>query len=287
METINEYQEFKQGVIDYLDEININYGDNKPGQKAGSVYFIVNGIEIIYYTVGQCMRLKSMYGESILDKLNQELSVHFDFVRYSSKNDWVDVSLKPNLENLQNLISVIEEIEFEISEEEKENYNRLLVGKLSTKTTGASFEGTIYERIKERGATIGGKFGKLVCDASGMDLFQMFAEEYYSCGEIDGVEKDPITNKPISIYECQSGIHRGEFLDESHLNKTLGKYLYDSEIIPTVKKIVLLAGGYTTEHLNIIKERSQELINRKTPIEIILLKTVREENQISIVKVEY
>lgn len=281
---LNEYQESKQSVIDYLDECEIPFRDNKPDQKGGSIVFRINGIEITYYTVGQCMRIKSLIGEESLDELSSALSENFEFVKPSYKNNWTDLICKPTIENIELMISVIENLDFNISEEDLEN---LMQEKTSKRTIGASFEGTIYERIKERGSTIGGKFGKMVCDASGMDLFQMFAEEYYSCGEIDGIEKDPLTNKPISLFECQSGIHRGEFLDDGHLNKTLGKYLYDSEIIPTIKKIVILAGGYTKEHLSLLKERSSELKNRQIPIELILLKTEREDNQIRVVRVDY
>lgn len=281
---LNEYQESKQSIIDYLNECDITYRDNKPNQKAGSVVFAVNGIEITYYTPRQLMRIKSLIDEDSLEELNSVLSDNFESVKPSYKNNWTDLICKPTIENLELLISVIDNMEFNVSEEFLES---LLQEKMNKRSGGAVFEGTIYERIKERGSTIGGKFGKMVCDASGMDLFQMFAEEYYSCGEIDGVEKDPLTNKPISIFECQSGIHRGEFLDDGHLNKTLGKYLYDSEIIPTVKKIVILAGGYTKDHLSMLKERSSELKNRQTPIELILLKTEREEDQIRVVRLDY
>jgi hypothetical protein len=284
MEMLNEYQESKQSIIDYLNECEISYRDNKPDQKGGSLVFAVNGIEITYYTVGQCMRIKSLIGGDSLDELNSELSNNFETVKPSYKNNWSDLICKPTIENIELMISVIESLDFDISEELLDS---LMQEKTTKRSAGVTFEGTIYERIKERGSTIGGKFGKMVCDASGMDLFQMFAEEYYSCGEIDGVEKDPLTNKPISIFECQSGIHRGEFLDDGHLNKTLGKYLYDSEIIPTVKKIVILAGGYTKEHLSMLKERSSELMRRQIPIELVLLKTEREGDQIRVVRLDF
>jgi hypothetical protein len=92
-------------------------------------------------------------------------------------------------------------------------------------------------------------------------------------GEIDGVEFCQESKKPITIYECQSGIHNGNFLDDNHLNKALGKYIYTPEILPTLKKVVILAGGYSENHLNIIRERSNELLKREQPIEVVLLKT--------------
>lgn len=149
---------------------------------------------------------------------------------------------------------------------------------------GPSFQGTVFENIKERGATMSGKFGGLVCEASDMDLSETLAEFYTNAGEIDGVELDKNENV-ISIYECQSGIHKGAYLDETHLNKSLGKYLYDPKILPTVKKVVILAGGYYEDQLNMIKERSIELSRRDNPIEIVLLKTVKSDNKIKIERV--
>ena len=150
---------------------------------------------------------------------------------------------------------------------------------------GPAFTNTVFENIKERGATMSGKFGSLVCEASGMDLNETLAEFYTNAGEIDGVELNK-DEEVISIYECQSGIHKGAYLDETHLNKSLGKYLYDPKILPTVKKVVILAGGYYEDHLNFIRERSKELARRDNPIEVVLLKTVKVDNKIKIEQVE-
>ncbi len=147
--------------------------------------------------------------------------------------------------------------------------------------TGVSFAGTFFSDLKERGATMGGMFGKMVCEASGMELYNMKAEKYTSSGEIDGVEYDADLNI-ISIYECQSGIHHGQYLDDNHLDKSLGRYLYDPEIIPTVRKIVILAGGYTDQHMNVLRERSKELARRDNPISIVLLKTVAADTKVGI-----
>lgn len=149
---------------------------------------------------------------------------------------------------------------------------------------GVLFEGTLWARTKERGATIGGPLGRMVAKASGMG--EVWPEQYFSCGEIDGVEYDTKGN-PISIYECQSGIHNGQFLDETHLNKALGKYLYDKEIIGTCRKVVILAGGYYTSDLNHIKERASELANRKNPIEVILLRTTRIDDIIGVERINF
>ena len=154
-----------------------------------------------------------------------------------------------------------------------------------TLKVGVNFQGTVFSNIRERGATIGGKFGSLVCKASGMVLTEMLAEFYTDSGEIDGVELDPVTEKPVSIYECQAGIHNGLYLDDIHREKALGKYLYDKAILPTVRKVVILAGGYSDIDLNILKERAKELSNRPQPVELVALVTTREGNTIGVQRV--
>jgi hypothetical protein len=157
------------------------------------------------------------------------------------------------------------------------------VGKVAK--VGVNFQGTVFANTKERGATIGGKFGALVCAASGMVLTEMLAEFYTDSGEIDGVELDPVTQKPISIYECQAGVHNGMYLDDLHREKALGKYLYDKAILPTVRKVVILAGGYTEMDLNILRERAFELAKRPQPIEVVALVTTREGDVIGVERV--
>jgi hypothetical protein len=157
-------------------------------------------------------------------------------------------------------------------------------GNVREERCGVNFIGTQFERLKERGATISGMFGNLVCQAAGMNLTMMQAEYYIEAGEIDGVEFGEC-GKVISIYECQAGIHKGMPLDDGHLHKALESYLYDPEIIPTVRKVVLLAGDYDVSTLNILKERGYELSRRERPIELVVLKTVRHENTISIERV--
>jgi hypothetical protein len=149
---------------------------------------------------------------------------------------------------------------------------------------GVSFAGTQFERLKERGATISGMFGNLVCRASGMNLTMMQAEYYVDSGEIDGIEFNE-QGQVISIYECQAGIHKGFPLDDDHLHKSLETYLYDREIIPTVRKVVILAGEYDEATLNILKERSYELSRREQPIELVALKTSRSGNTIGVDRV--
>ena len=150
--------------------------------------------------------------------------------------------------------------------------------------TGVNFAGTQFDRLKERGATISGMFGNLVCQASGMNLVMMQAEYYVNAGEIDGVEFAE-NGDVISIYECQSGIHHGEELDDEHTAKVLGTYLYDPEIIPTVRKVVVLAGAYSEGDLRLLKERAYELARRERAIELVVLVTARDGNRIGVERV--
>ena len=153
---------------------------------------------------------------------------------------------------------------------------------------GASFAGTVFERLQERGATMSGKFGFMVCRAARMELTETLAEWTLDSGrQLDGVELDVDTQQPISIYECQSGIHNGQYLDSLHRDKALGEYLYDPSILPTVRKVVILAGGYSDQDLRIIRERALELGRREQPISVILLRTVRIENEITVMPVDF
>jgi hypothetical protein len=144
---------------------------------------------------------------------------------------------------------------------------------------GVLFEGTQFDGLKERGATMSPMFCSMVCEASGMKLEKLQAEFYTDAGEIDGVEFDD-EGHIISIYECQSGIHKGEELDELHLGKALGNYLYDPKVLPTVKKVVILAGEYSKSVIRVFKERQKELSSRG--IEIIPLVTTRTEDVIGV-----
>jgi hypothetical protein len=159
--------------------------------------------------------------------------------------------------------------------------NDLGASKVKDATLGVLFAGTQFDRLKERGATMSPMFCALVAQAAGMNVLQMQAEYYVDAGEIDGVEFDS-QGRVISIYECQSGIHKGLPLDEDHLSKALGNYLYDREIIGTVRKVVILAGEYDEATLNLLKERSYELSRREQSIELVVLKTVRENNIIAV-----
>lgn len=249
-----------------------------------SMHITINGIKTEVQINSRTLkprRLKIGYGNSIedLEKLKELAELEFgdEFIRLDSKYGLIEIK-KTDISYFDQLIDMVDNIDFEVEKP---------AGSSKALKVGVLFEGTVFKNTKERGASIGGKMSKMVCEASGMDRDEMLPEYYTDSGEIDGVEIDPITEEVISIYECQSGIHKGQYLDELHLNKALGKYLYDSKIIKTVRKVVILAGGYSDESLNIINERSKELLSRENPIEIVLLVTRRDSDKISIERINF
>jgi hypothetical protein len=74
-------------------------------------------------------------------------------------------------------------------------------------------------------------------------------------------------------------------LNADHLAKTLGTYLYDPEIIPPVRKVVVLAGAYNEGDLRLLKERAYELARREKTIELVVLITTRIDNRIGVERV--
>lgn len=244
----------------------------------------INGCKVEYQNSG-CFRAGYGLDEENLKKLGSLLTEEYGDtykvdIKKTNKSGMVDVIGMYNANDFLefcNFISEIEDLDIQkgYGDRKKEEF-------------GVSFTGTIFENLKERGATISPMFCNLVCDSAGMNLLQVQSEFHTKDnGEIDGVEFCTESKKPITIYECQSGIHNGGYLDDNHLNKVLSKYIYAPEILPTLKKVVILAGGYYENHLNIIRERSKELLKRETPIEIILLKTNKIENNIVIEVVNY
>lgn len=271
----------KEDILNLIDDEKYQVGVfDKPGHDWG-VFVYVEGIKLEWLWSGRCIKIG--YDSTLTDIDNIQL--------YLEKNNYVierigkgrQIILFHNKCTVAQFQEIYELMQIhDIQLEKKLRVNN----KESQK--GVNFSNTIFQNTKERGVTIGGMFGEMVCNASGMNAFAILPEYHTkNDGEIDGVEICLETKKPISIFECQSGIHYGNFLDENHLNKALNKYLYAKEIIPTLKKVVILAGGYTNNTKKIVKERSYELGMRVNPIEVILLKTERHENEIKIVVENY
>jgi len=264
------------GLID--DELyQVEVHDGTQGKDWG-VFVFVNGIKLEWNWSSVCIKVGFGSTVSDLDAIQNLFEKNGHEVSRTKKGNLVSLYLNTCI--VQNFIEVYDLLTKHDIQLEK----KFRVGYGENKK-GVDFFGTVFQNTKERGATIGGMFGKMVCEVSGMNRDFVLPEFHTrNFGEIDAVEVCPQTEKPISIYECQSGIHYGNFLDENHLNKATNRYLYAEEIIETVKKIVILAGGYSRQTKNILLERSIELANRENPIELILLKTKRVDNKISVVR---
>jgi len=271
----------KDEILSIIDteEYKVEVHSKEEGNGDWGIFVFVNGVKLEWNWSGRC--IKTGYGNHNEDIL----TIKNFFIKNKVKVDDYERSKLCVISRMKCTPD-----EFKKVYELLVNHNMDLikmtgVGK-QEKPKGPNFEGTIFEPLKERGATIGGMMGKMVCEVAGINRDYLLPEFHTkNSGEIDGVEICPDTQKPITIYECQSGIHYGNYLDEHHLNKGLHKYLYAEEIVNTVKKVVFLAGGYSNSVKNIIKERRTELLNRDNPIEVVLLKTTKKENKIGIVEV--
>ena len=92
-------------------------------------------------------------------------------------------------------------------------------------------------------------------------------EHIIGVGRIDATEVDADGNI-ITVIECQSGIQYGQALDAEHFEKSISRYPYAPEVRNTVKKVIVIAGGFTD---------SQVEAFRHTPFTSILLKTIKTE----------
>jgi hypothetical protein len=228
----------------------------------------VQGLKVEYHIQGVCFRVGYQAGQENIDAIYEALLDNYQEDEVLRKNNWVDV-LKIEAEEFESFLDILQDIDL-VTEPEKEF---LSVSKKETKK-GVSFEGTLLENTKERGASIQAATSFMVCEASGMNPKMLFAEQHFDCGQIDGVEYNQ--DKTVkSIYEVQSGIFYGDYLDDNHRDKSLGRYLYDPKVIPTVERVVIWAGGYYDSDLLYIKERALELSRRDNPIEVVLLKTIK------------
>lgn len=260
--------------IGFLEEKNI-----EPRSTHRFVYGIYNSIKFEWWEKQKKIHLGWTNSEEERDKIYSSLvqiSQEFDSLSIYQQDSLVILETNLEEDNLNKVIwekvhSILGKIVFD----EVNIYN--------SKNLGPNFSDTIFENLKERGTTISPMFCKMVCRESGMKLENMLAEYYIDGGRIDGVELDESGNI-ISIYECGSGIHKGMFLDWDHWNKILCRYLYSDNIWSDhLKRIVLLAGGYSGEILSLSKNAFK--LFKKAGIELVLLKTIKENNKIDIAKI--
>lgn len=261
-------------IYDILSYYNVAYKSTK-----AYVYCYIQGVKVEWNIKCSVMRLG--YGNSQKDL--HQLEKYFSSILIKEElkvtKRWIDI-FPPSVEGFDLLISSILESDFIL-----ESPVHIKIG--NQKQSGVSFEGTNFSNAHERMTTIGPRFMSMVCKASGMKLENIDSEWVISDGgRIDGVELND-KGEVVSIYECQSGIQNGEFLDTEHLCKALLRYPFDKKVIKTLEKIVILAGGYSDECLNIISCQSEMFIRRECPIEVVLLKTEVLENKVQIVKHEF
>ena len=89
---------------------------------------------------------------------------------------------------------------------------------------------------------------------------------------IDAVEFDAVGNV-VTVIECQSGIQTGNYLDDEHFAKAISRYPQSAEIRETVKKIVVIAGGFSEAQLATFGQ---------LPYEIVALKTIVVDGKIAL-----
>lgn len=278
----------KQLMIDTAPSIfnMLDEGGYLPYQTSstGRIEIVVNGWKLEYHISDTCFKIGYESKQSIEQSLQ---------IREILTNEFEEGSIvgKKNLhikgyytaQDFKRFLDAIELCEVVLDEESSFIQYRT---KSHKNLNGVLFEGSNFSNAHERATTIGNRFMKLVCAASGMSDNYDAEWPIVDAGRIDGVEIDDNGN-PISIYECQSGIQNGDYLDDEHLHKSLMRYPSDPAILPTLKKIVILAGGYSNEHLIQIKFQAENLSLRKNPIEVILLKTNKIDNKINVEVVNY
>lgn len=80
---------------------------------------------------------------------------------------------------------------------------------------------------------------------------------------IDAVEFDAAGNV-ITVIECQSGIQHGAHLDDEHFAKAISRYPQSAEVRDSVKKIVVIAGGFSEAQLATFGQLPYEIVALKT-----------------------
>ena len=247
--------------------------EHRMGGNGVYVFSHVEGVKVEWNMYSGVIRLGYGNTRGDLEVLGLSIKDGLKLGKVKVCSKWVDV-YPPSLEDFKVVVDTILSSGLELESPVR----------VKGEEKGVVFEGTDFSNAHERMTTLGPRFMSLVCKAAGMELEKMDAEWVIeSGGRIDGVELND-KGDVISIYECQSGIQKGNFLDDEHLYKALLRYPFDSEVIKNLKKIVILAGGYNDEHLKIIDAQAKMFEKREIPIEIVLLQTVRLMDRISVIR---
>jgi hypothetical protein len=144
---------------------------------------------------------------------------------------------------------------------------------------GVTFEGTTFEGYGERdfmAAII--QVQKLGYDViiPGVGNNLGFEYELASTGSrVDAVEFNE-AGEVITVIEAQSGLQHGNYLDDDHFAKAIGRYPYSPEIQGSVRRVIVIAGGYYQWQIESLKAQ---------PFDVILLRTERVDNKVTLVPV--
>ena len=249
----------------------------------GRIEVVVNGWKCEYHMSDACFKIGYESNHTIdqTSAIKELLVEEFGADCVGGRKN-LNIKGYTTIEDFKSFITIIEDCDVVLDEDAAFVQHRTKSFKTNN---GILFEGSDFSNAHERSTSIGNRFMKMVCKASNMSDNYDAEWPIENAGRIDAVEI--VDGKPVTIYECQSGIQNGDYLDDEHLSKSLLRYPFDSAILPTLKKIVILAGGYTLDHLNIIKCQSEMFANRENPIELILLKTTKINNKIGVEVVNY
>lgn len=272
-------ERMRSKIEEVVEVISLRGFSANVSKSNNNVYCYINGVKVEWQIGDGTLRVG--YSNSIEDIQNLGVLLVGSFAKevVNTLKNWVDIK-EPTIEAFKTLVDCIADMDLELDSPARGRGT-------NSNTNGVLFEGSNFSNAHERLTTIGPRFMNMVCKATNMDLENMDAEwPIKDAGRIDGVEVNE-QGLPVSIYECQSGIQKGDYLDDEHLSKSLLRYPFDSAILPTLTKIVILAGGYSEEHLEIIKNQAQMFMQREVPIELILLKTNRVDDKIGVGVVNY
>jgi len=274
-EIISNMTESLDQIRDFVDQY-----DYKVDDKDWGIGVFVNGIKLEWNLKGQHIKLG--FGndkESDLPMIYEWLKSEGYEVGLTRKGGLSTVYPNPTVDQFKEIFELVESHDLDLKNPQGIPSNK--------SQRGVSFEGSNFSNGHERLTSIGPRFMSGVCKASGMELERMDAEwKTMDGGRIDGAEINE-DGSVKSIYECQSGIQDGAFLDNEHLSKALLRYVFDPSVIEKLERIVILAGGYTQDSLNIIKGQADMLSKRDQPIEVILLQTTRINNKIGVERVNF
>jgi hypothetical protein len=277
--TKQETKDFMRSSIDSIAEILESRGlESNLSKGENNLYSYINGVKVEWQIGDATMRIGYSNSTEDIQAIGRYVSDLFDPECVNTLKNWVDIK-PPTVDAFLSLVDWILDMEIELEKPARGRGS-------SQNQSGVLFEGSDFSNAHERMITMGGRFMNMVCKASGMSMNYDSEWPIKDDGRIDAVELD-MNNNPISIVECQSGIQHGKYLDSEHFSKSLLRYPLDRAILPTLKKIVILAGGYSEDHLFKIKVQAEMFANRENPIDVILLQTTRNKNKIGVELVNY